>query len=417
MRVPFHAGHTLGLGAALILPIGLYAVRGIAPLAVLVTLLTAATWLNRRPDNITLRNGLVCAALALPVWALISAIWSITPGVTIKTGISFFATMVAGVVMISTARNMTGSERSTFLSILIWGGAFGFALMAIDLFLDGLLYRPFMAAKGKAITRPEEIKIFLNPGTTVAAIFSWTWIAALWTRGHHAICVVALSIIVATVLQAQAQTPVSGLLVGLVALAVAVFFRKLAAKIMGTCVVVAILAMPFAIAMIPPIEKVVYGMPWLSPSLTHRVTIWQTAHMHWLDSPILGLGFDTTRSLYGKEDAIDFSFYADDGTRLMDSRIEPIPLHPHNGFLQTWLELGGIAAAILATIVWNLFQSASRSNVLAFRVMGFAQLSTAISIAAVAFGAWQSWWLCSLLLMCALTTAVIRSSVDEQEQV
>jgi len=414
MRIPFHAGHTLGLGAALILPIGLYAARGIAPLFIVITVLTVLTWKNRRPEWLSMMNPLSAVVLALPMLAFASALWSLTPLVTLETAASFAASMVCGIIMVATARNLTVQERATFLTFVMWGGAGGFALMALDLFFDGPVYRPFMMAKGKPSPSFDLIKIFMNPGATVAAIYSWIWIAALWARGYRWVCLMAFVALTATVWQAQAETPIAAILVGATAFAIAFILRRFATKAVGAVVVASIMVMPFAVASLPPIGTLLQNIPYISPSLSHRITIWQTAVIHWQESPIVGLGFDTTRSLYGSEDKVMYSFRSAEGKHLMNSNFEPIPLHPHNGFIQTWLEMGALGAIIVAAIAWLLFQSVGRSSQRLDRCFGQAHLCAAISVAAVSFGAWQSWWLCSLLLMCALMTAIIRNSANEQ---
>ena len=72
-----------------------------------------------------------------------------------------------------------------------------------------------------------------------------------------------------------------------------------------------------------------------------------------------------------------------------------MPLHPHNGALQLWLELGGIGALIGAALMLMLGVAASRS---AAPAVGAGMLASAAVTGMLSFGLWQAWWVASLLL-------------------
>jgi O-antigen ligase len=82
--------------------------------------------------------------------------------------------------------------------------------------------------------------------------------------------------------------------------------------------------------------------------------------------------------------------------------VEVMPLHPHNGALQLWLELGGIGALIGAALMLALGFAASRS---AAPAVGVGMLASAAVTGMLSFGLWQAWWFASLLLaIVSLTT-------------
>jgi O-antigen ligase len=74
---------------------------------------------------------------------------------------------------------------------------------------------------------------------------------------------------------------------------------------------------------------------------------------------------------------------------------ELMPLHPHNGALQLWLELGVIGALIGAALMLALGVAASRS---AAPAAGAGMLASAAVTGMLSFGLWQAWWVASLLL-------------------
>ena len=86
---------------------------------------------------------------------------------------------------------------------------------------------------------------------------------------------------------------------------------------------------------------------------------------------------------------------------------ESLPLHTHNAILQIWLELGGVGAFIFGIILVAINLGLQNANrfVAAFSQ---SQLTAAIVVSSLGFGAWQSWWL-SLLWLSALIMASIRN--------
>ena len=90
---------------------------------------------------------------------------------------------------------------------------------------------------------------------------------------------------------------------------------------------------------------------------------------------------------------------------------EPIPLHPHNAFLQVWLELGVVGAGLLAFFLVKiliLVQRVTRNHWEA--AVCYGVFSTGLTISNSSYGIWQSWWLGSLLLVGAFMAATIQGS-------
>jgi O-antigen ligase len=77
--------------------------------------------------------------------------------------------------------------------------------------------------------------------------------------------------------------------------------------------------------------------------------------------------------------------------------------------LQWWLELGLPGAALGATILFWFFHLIPRialDRIEEGLLVG--QLTAATMIAALSYGIWQSWWLSTLVIALALSTAAVR---------
>jgi O-antigen ligase len=139
------------------------------------------------------------------------------------------------------------------------------------------------------------------------------------------------------------------------------------------------------------------GIEYLPNSGVHRIMIWQTTAERIRERPWLGHGFDTSRVLYPRSSIVDVRFAKPTVGQSIGFNAEPIPLHPHNMILQVWLELGVVGAgmvlaALLAIIAGLARMPLERDE----RAAGYGFFVTALAIAAVAYGAWQAWWLSAL---------------------
>lgn len=103
-------------------------------------------------------------------------------------------------------------------------------------------------------------------------------------------------------------------------------------------------------------------------------------------SPLMGFGLNSARSLNEAAEA---------------SKAGVVALnHPHNAFLQIWLDLGGVGVALVVMVLGCLGWMALR-RIRADRSNGsiiVASLAANSIIAAISYGLWEEWWLATLIL-------------------
>ena len=128
-------------------------------------------------------------------------------------------------------------------------------------------------------------------------------------------------------------------------------------------------------------------------SLIHRLLVWEYVAKEALKKPILGHGLGTSR-LIGQNSIlkVPHTTYEIRGG---------IPLHPHNNFLQIWLELG-LFGIIIVSLVWikiiNLGTSIRKNSY----ILGTgicASIVTTFIICNLSFGVFQAWWMASVGLI------------------
>ena len=140
--------------------------------------------------------------------------------------------------------------------------------------------------------------------------------------------------------------------------------------------------------------------PWLFRSAQHRVEIWWRAAGRTLETPLLGQGIDASRALKPMGETSQFD-------PLTESLL---PLHPHNAFLQVWLELGALGA-VLGLAVALLVLAGTRRLERDDQPYALASFTAALAMVSTAYGIWQAWWMAGMLaagLMLVLATRVPR---------
>ncbi len=85
-------------------------------------------------------------------------------------------------------------------------------------------------------------------------------------------------------------------------------------------------------------------------------------------------------------------------------------VHPHNASLQIWLELGGLGALLTAILVIALWRIIGALTDPAARAGATAMLLSALTVANLSFGIWQTWWMATLTAAAVLWTVALRVS-------
>nr|WP_255568584.1 O-antigen ligase family protein [Neoroseomonas alba] len=195
---------------------------------------------------------------------------------------------------------------------------------------------------------------------------------------------------------------------GLVAAGAAQLAPRAVPRLIGAALGVTILVMPLLVALIPglPLER-------FPQSALHRMLIWDFAAERIAERPILGWGMEASREIPGGRNqpsaaALDRMRITDPAMRRWfgEPHVNILPLHPHNGALQLWLELGAVGAAMAALLAWFLGVAAARAPSPAAAT---GALTSAAITAMLSFGAWQAWWVAAMLLAAAACAGLPRA--------
>ena len=162
-----------------------------------------------------------------------------------------------------------------------------------------------------------------------------------------------------------------------------------------------ILFSPFiSIKVVPIVKNINYEIklqPWQETpsggSIVHRLLVWEYVGNTLLQKPIIGHGIGTSR-LIGQNIIFNIPY--------TNREIKGgIPLHPHNNFLEIWLELGLLGALIISLIWIKIikFGISIRKNSYILGTGVCTSIVTMFVMCNLTFGAFQAWWMASLGLI------------------
>ena len=185
---------------------------------------------------------------------------------------------------------------------------------------------------------------------------------------------------------------------------------RLAPRLLGGGLAVLILATPLLLG--PVLAR---GVPagGMAPSAAHRLLIWDFVIDRIAERPLLGWGMEASRAIPGNtatpSPAVLERFGLTGPAVAWLPSAQLLPLHPHNGALQLWLELGLPGAMLGAALALLLGRAAARS---ARPAVASAMLAAGAATAMLSFGAWQEWWIGAELLALAAAGGLAPSSAE-----
>lgn len=384
------AGGILVLTAAIypltgvLAPLGIAPLAGLAMLGVLPLIIAERAWIG-------LPKGLVRLVFALVLWQILSALWAINPRDALVGSGRQVLTVFCGLAVIAAIPFLDAPWRSRLAWTLLASVSVATLLLGMEYATDRGVSTWMAALKNRELVGS---KSSLNRGATILALASWACISLFRGNGRPwpmAVVAVALG----TMLAGDSLSTRLSIALAVVAAVVVALWPRQGLRLVIGLTAALWLAVPLAAAHIPDPHYTFQHWDWLPRSAHHRVTIWEFTARHIVERPVLGWGMEASRSMPGGDDEIQVWRYAADGSRTSIGQIEAqLPLHPHNGILQIWLELGGVgallAAAILVIVLLRIDRLPPDDRL--GRAAAAACLVSALCVGTVSYGVWQSWW-------------------------
>ena len=132
-------------------------------------------------------------------------------------------------------------------------------------------------------------------------------------------------------------------------------------------------------------------------SVVYRMHAWEFVLQRINERPIIGWGLDGSKEFGGETAAII-------SDPIMGPLGEPVPLHPHNGVLEIWLELGAFGAlAILLLLLRGAKILDARCQNATTRICTFSILTLLACFFSFSYSAFSSAWLANIIFVISIT--------------
>ncbi len=383
--------HVLAGSAILLPPVALFAPAGLVVLALLavVGMLGAGGVRRAVPRLVTRRLAAVLGVLVL--WMLVAALRAPNPGDSVSLLLSVVLIFLGGLVLLAGSRVMDAGDRRHLSAAIVAAGVFYVGLVAFEVATGEALSE---LAQGGRFGEP------LNRGAAVLALFAWPFALAAYQRFGVAAGLAALAVAMAAILFLTLETAMLAGIIGIAAFAAVWLAPRPALLAIGVLAVTFTLAVPLLPDLAgDPLRFYDPVAPDLPTTVIHRFLIWQFVAERIGEAPWFGWGLDAARSLPGGDRAY------------FSAQAVALPLHPHNGALQVWVELGVPGAVLGAALIAAVLVSLWRADLNRVATAGGAALFSAYYVlGGLSFGVWQNWWLALPWLIAAL----LRATAEEK---
>lgn len=395
-----HYGHVLG-AAALVAPIlGLFAPLMVAPLAVAVIIATVAIDLWRKPQWPSLDWPFLAPYLLLFAWSAVTIIWSVDGSGAIK---KWAALAVAGLpcaYLLLRTRTLIEAERRIVRRWVCIGALLGLALVLVEVVTKGFILIDLFGLESPN----GNYTGLVNRAPAVLLLFAWLAAAAAPKCGW--------AFIIAGGVMAYALPSESALVA--YGIAVLIYVGIMAAPTVLRFLLPIAMAgtLLFAPMLFSAIDKPVRQiMGDGNSSIIHRLEIWDFTIQHIKENPWTGLGFNGSRQARGGAER----YILRNKAGQMIGQGDRLPLHPHNGAMQIWLELGFPGALLMAALAALTGYRATSLPGRQAPAMAAGLVTTAFLIWLLSYGVWQSWWISTFVLVGLLAAPSRRPTDDNGE--
>lgn len=225
-------------------------------------------------------------------------------------------------------------------------------------------------------------------------------------------CLAGLSIFI--VMSIGNRTAAIGIILGLLFGVAYQFLGRWRHKVLSTLLVIAFTA-PFYIFSLgvsaERISQIIEVRTSATISVVYRMYAWEFVTDRIIERPVRGWGLGGSKKFGGETAEIV-------NDPIMGDLGEPVPLHPHNGILQIWLELG--AAGALAVLILGLratYLLDKRCKSSTNRIWTFSVLALLMCFFAFSYSAFSSAWLALVAFSFAMVNALsmVRKEQNKSE--
>jgi len=393
--------------------VALYASKGITILFGLAVTACFFDLITKKDARRFSSKALGLSVLTYTIWGIASLTWTVSFDLSLALARSLPISMLGGLLLVMSLKNLNFSNRAIICRSTIGGFFLGVGLALIEVTTGYSISKIVNILIYGGAWRPYMPGFVINNGISLLVMLLWPTLVFLWHQKRHNLAFMGLIATAYITLQSSNFAATIAIGVGSLSFLIAFLIPRIIYKVAAVGLALLILGAPFAMQALPDARTIGKNLPELSYSVYPRLVIWQYASNLVMERPLLGHGIRTSRALSKTDSPIPF-LYRDKG-EIHTGNTKDIPLHPHSGLIQIWLELGACGAVlglvIVLSILWGISSSVAPPIA---KALAFAALVSSISLISASYGLWQSWWMASLWLQGSLITLSLVPREDEQ---
>lgn len=371
----------------------------------LLAIIAAATRRDSPSRTIAAAVAVIIPFVPLLAWMAVSSAWALDTKAAAMLALRVAAIVAASAVLIGNLGAAAAARQSKLIAAVAIGFCSASLVVLLDLGMGLGLARTLHAERGPDYDEA----LFFGRAATIHAILVVPLTLGLLRRGSRRLAGLHAALAVSAILMTASLSAKTALALGL-ASSVVTFAMPWFRWVVVAGLAAAVLSAPIAF----PLELTPGTACWLAnhkPSALHRVYIWNFVAARIAEKPVLGWGLDAARRMPGGDARLVIRS-CDAANRPAEIAIDNqiLPLHPHNGILQVWLELGGVGAALgfgaLVIVLGRCFaEPAWRARASQAAVTG--AIVAALSVSLISFGVWQEWFLAALGVVAAIAAVAL----------
>ncbi len=362
---------------------------------------------------------------ALGIWMFASIFWSQDIFLELGHFAKFLALIILSFFTYFGIKKLPSKDKIFFSKAFFYGFTFYILFYAIEIYGGGL------ASKALTNSNGYNRDLFLR-GVIILTLFLvpfslllprlLTNKKALWTGG-------SLLFLVSTAILLRAHPSAAALaaIVGIVSFSL-VYWKKSFGPLIGVFIGALTLFSPVIFVYFINEQTLLNYMHYLGTSAQHRLQLWHDLSLKILNSPFLGYGFNFSpyvtggrfrAAYYSKKTLLNGPLSA--AHSVIEDGIVPqswgsivyygdsvFGRHPHNGFIQVWLEFGLVGVMLLLGLGYAFVRLLSQIQNREARSASFALFFMYVVFWSISFGIWQNW----MIAMVALTIILFKVIKD-----
>lgn len=349
-----------------------------------------------------IRQWPVLLAAVFVIYLGMTVFWSVDPSRTLDRSLRMVLEITLALALFAAIAKFDKRLLISIWRVLSFSYVAVLSLAVIDVALGGQVSAPF---------RPNSLFHFYGRAPAITALMAPAIGLGFYLLGQRLWA--CYTLILALVFVVFAQNGAAQLAVGLSLLALGgVALFPWLRHVFLVCVAVVFVGGPWAFGNVISNEQFCSWSRAHDTATYHRAMIWSFALDRLAERPVLGWGLDAARAIPGADDNSSHPDCLPPETWGLN---QIMPLHPHNGVMHVWLELGVVGAFLgLGLILSTLRKAYALNSYRSLQALITGSAAAYFIIALLSFGVWQGWWIATLIMTMAFIQMTCRMVRDLQ---